>query len=154
MRPKLRRNQDGFTLTELMIALGVIVVVSAIAIPGIVATLESYRLETTTSVIEGKLVDTRLNAIKRNRQVWLKFNLGGGSFEIETTDPDNPGQNINLGGTQYLPTGVSFEASSPTQITFTSLGRPTAPSTVTLKAAESGDQKSIAVSATGRIQIN
>ena len=154
MRAKLRRNQDGFTLMELMIATAVIIVLTSIVFPGIAGTLEAYRLETSAFLIESKLVEARLNAIKRNQQVWLQFELGAGNFQIQTADPLNPGVNINLGGTQYLPTMVTFEASTPTEMTFTSLGRPTSPSTVTLKAAETGEQKSIAVSATGRIQIN
>ena len=141
-------------MMELMIATVVIMVLTAIVIPGIAATLEAYRLETSAFLIESKLVEARLTAIKRNQQVWLKFELGAGNFQIQTADPVNPGVNINLGGTQYLPTMVTFEASTPTEMTFTSLGRPTSPSTVTLKAADSGEQKSIAVSATGRIQIN
>ncbi len=154
MKAKLRRNQDGFSLMELMIATAVILLLTSLGFPGIVATLEYYRLETSAFLIESKLVEARLNAIKRNQQVWLKFELGAGNFQIQTTDPINPGVNINLGGTQYLPTGVTFEASTPAKMTFTSVGRPTSPSTVTLKAAGTGEQKSIAVSATGRIQIN
>ncbi len=154
MRAKLRRNQDGFTLMELMISTAVIMVLTTIVLPGIAGTLEAYRLETSAFLIEGKLVEARLNAIKRNQQVWLKVELGAGNFQIQTTDPANPGVDINLGGTQYLPNMVTFEASTPAEMTFTSLGRPTSPSTVTLKAAETGEQKSIAVSATGRIQIN
>ncbi len=153
-RAKPLRDQDGFTLVELMIVTVVIMVLTTIVFPGIAGTLEAYRLETSAFQIEGKLVEARLNAIKRNREVWLQFELGAGNYQIQTTDPLNPGVDINLGGTQYLPTMVTFEASTPAEMTFTSLGRPTGPSTVTLRAADTGEQKSIAVSATGRIQIN
>ncbi len=76
MRAKLRRNQDGFTLVELMIVTVVIMVLSTIVFPGIAGTLEAYRLETSAFQIEGKLVEARLNAIKRIRDVWLLFELG------------------------------------------------------------------------------
>ncbi len=147
-----RRSESGFTLIEVALVSVMIVVIGTVTVPQVAGTLESYRLDVAASMIQGKLVEARLNATKRNRQVQLLFDLPAGSFEIETTD--SGGNTINVGNQEFLPSGVTFEISTPAQITFSSLGRPTGPCTITLNGARTGGVRTLTMSGLGQIEVN
>ncbi len=131
-----RRSEFGFAFIEVAMVTIMIAIISSITVPQLAGSLELYRLDIATSMIQGKLMEARLNATKRNRQVQLLFDQSAGSFEIETTD--SGGNTINVGGQEFLPKGVSFETSTPAQVTFSSLGRPTGPCIITLNGARTG----------------
>ncbi len=151
----MQRNQRGFSLVELVVAVTVILILTAIAIPNINQTMESYRLETSASAIVGKLMDARINAIKRNRPAWLAINLAAGSSQVQIANPAPPPPAANLGTLELLPRGLVFvNPPTPAQITFDSLGRIVAPQTVRLQVVRSGQQKTITVSPTGKVTVN
>ena len=152
MNRKQLINHHGFSLVELLIVVALITVLGTIVFPGMQATLEAYRLDSATYLIQGQLMDTKLNAIKRNRTVWLALDLGGRSYQVKSTVPGTATE-VDLEGENYLPNGVTFASSSPVDVRFTSMGRPTAAATVTLETA-SGTPKSISVSASGKIVVN
>ncbi len=147
-----RRSEFGFAFIEVAMVTIMIVIISSITVPQLAGSLELYRLDIATSMIQGKLVEARLNATKRNRQVQLLFDQSAGSFEIETTD--SGGNTINVGGQEVLPKGVSFETSTPAQVTFSSLGRPTGPCIITLNGARTGEVKTLTMSGVGQIEVN
>ncbi len=147
-----RRSEFGFAFIEVAMVTIMIVIISSIAVPQLAGSLELYRLDIATSMIQGKLVEARLNATKRNRQVQLLFDQSAGSFEIETTD--SGGNTINVGGQEFLPSGVSFETSTPAQVTFSSLGRPTGPCIITLNGARTGEVRTLTMSGVGQIEVN
>ncbi len=151
----MQRYQRGFSLVELVVAVTVILILTAIAIPNINQTMESYRLETSASAIVGKLMDARINAIKRNRPAWLAINLAAGSSQVQIANPAPPPPAANLGTLELLPRGMVFmNPPTPAQITFDSLGRIAAPQTVRLQVVRSGQQKTITVSPTGKVTVN
>jgi Tfp pilus assembly protein FimT len=61
-----RRPTNGFTTIELVVTLGIILVVTAIAIPSFLNTYRMYQLSDTASQVAGILKSTRLEAIRRN----------------------------------------------------------------------------------------
>ncbi len=151
-RSSLGLNQGGFSMVELAIVLTVVLVLAAVTFPSIVATMSLYRLETSASVIEGKLADARINAIKRNRQVWLLLDSTAKSARLQYSD----GGTIDVGTEEFLGTGISFVSPTPGQITFDAQGWPTGspPFTVRLEVDSSGDQRNVTVSPTGKITIS
>ncbi len=147
-----RRSEFGFAFIEVAMVTIMIVIISTITVPQLAGSLELYRLDIATSMIQGKLVEARLNATKRNRQVQLLFDQSAGSFEIETTEYG--GNTVNVGGQEFLPKGVSFEISTPAQVTFSSLGRPTGPCIITLNGARTGEVRTLTMSGVGQIEVN
>ena len=66
---QLKRRQrltNGFTTIELAITLGIILVVTAVAIPSFLNTYRMYQLSDAASQVAGILKSTRLEAIRRN----------------------------------------------------------------------------------------
>ncbi len=151
-RSSLCVNECGFSMVELAIVLTVVLVLAAVTIPSIVSTMGLYRLETSASMIEGKLAEARINAIKRNRQVWLLLDSTANSAEPQCIDCET----IDLGTKEFLATGIKFVSPTPGQITFDAQGWPTGspPFEVKLEVENSGDTKSLEVSATGKMTIS
>ena len=151
MLKKRNAFQHGFSLAELLIIVGIITVAVAITMPGLQATLEGYRLDSAATQLSGQLLDAKMNAIKRNRPVWLTLDLGAGTMQVQCTDPDDPLLTLNLGSLELLPTGITFYSASSDEIAFTALGRPVlGPAAVTLRAI-SGTEKGVNVSLTGKV---
>ncbi len=147
-----RRSEFGFSFIEVAMVSMMIVLIGGFTVPQLAGSLELYRLYIAASMIQGKLVEARLNATKRNRQVQLVFDLSAGSFEIETTD--SGGNTVNVGSQEFLPSGVTFEISTPAQVTFSSLGRPTGPCTIILNGARTGEVRILTMSGLGQIEVN
>jgi len=148
-----RQSQSGFAFIEVAMVTVMILLISSFTVPQLAASMELYRLDIAASMIQGKLVEARLNATKRNRQVQLLFDRPAGSFEIETTD--SGGNTINVGSQEFLPSGVTFEISAtPAQVTFSSLGRPTGPCIITLNGARTGEVKTLTMSGVGQMEVN
>ncbi len=148
-----RQSQSGFAFIEVAMVTVMIMLISSFTVPQLAASMELYRLDIAASMIQGKLVEARLNATKRNRQVQLVFDRPAGSFEIETTD--SGGNTINVGSQEVLPSGVTFEISAtPAQVTFSSLGRPTGPCIITLNGARTGEVKTLTMSGLGQMEVN
>ncbi len=147
-----RRSEFGFAFIEVAMVTVMIVLISSFTVPQLAGSLELYRLDIAASMIQGKLVEARLNATKRNRQVQLLFDQSAGSFEIETTD--SGGNTVNVGRQEVLPSGVTFDISTPAQVTFSSLGRPTGPCIITLNGARTGEVRTLTMSGLGQIEVS
>ena len=61
----LRKNA-GFSLTELMVILGIIALMCGIAMPGLIGWLPKYRMGSAARDILGTLEFARMTAVKRN----------------------------------------------------------------------------------------
>ncbi len=147
-----RRSESGFAFIEVAMVTVMIVLITSFTVPQLAGSLELYRLDIAASMIQGKLVEARLNATKRNRQVQLLFDQSAGSFEIETTD--SGGNTVNVGSQEVLLSGVTFDISTPAQVTFSSLGRPTGPCVITLNGARTGEVRTLTMSGVGQIEVN
>ena len=127
---------------EVLVSLVIVALIAGFAIPNIERTLGLYHLETSAAMIAGKLSDARINAIKRNRQVWVEITFSDNQARVQTTDPAAPWNNIDVGDPLFLTNRVVFGGSGGSggssgsgdswRLTFDSVGRPTAPSTITL----------------------
>ena len=131
-------NKQGYSIQELCIVLAISGILGAVAYPNIVLSLETYRLETSAFMVESKLADAKINAIKRSRQTWLLFDNSAKSVQIQYSD----GGTVNVGPEGLLETGISFVSPTPSQIIYDPVGWPTsAPLTVRLEIDRSGSQK-------------
>jgi prepilin-type N-terminal cleavage/methylation domain-containing protein len=144
------KSENGFSLIELIIVVLIAAILGTLALPSIQRTLQLYRLEAGTSYIVNRLTETRLTAIKRNRDTWLEINSTNRTLTLKSTN--DAGQQISLGLPTSLPEGVQFNG-APSSIIFTSLGRnrANANSQIKLKLTAANRNKTINVSTTGNI---
>jgi len=74
------RRSAGFTLIEVSIVVGVMLVVSAISIPPLLAIVSNGRLHAGVSSMSGLLQNCRMLAVKRNRTLSAHFEAEGDSI--------------------------------------------------------------------------
>ncbi|MEW6289300.1 MAG: GspH/FimT family pseudopilin [Thermodesulfobacteriota bacterium] len=90
-REKLRINERGFTVTELLVAISIIAVLAAVAIPSYSTLVPTYRLKAAARTIYSDMQKARLQAIKENTFVSLSFTevvypADGGGYTVFTDD--------------------------------------------------------------------
>jgi type II secretory pathway pseudopilin PulG len=150
-RARLRPGaEQGFSPLELTVAVGVLLVLLAIAVPSVQGLMDSYRLDSAQSMLASKLVETRMNALKRNRAVWLQVDAQEGRVQVLTSGPG--GKTLKIGAPGLLPAGVEFVPPVPS-IRFDSIGRPANPPPCRLgvESLTSHARRSVSVSAAGTV---
>jgi type IV fimbrial biogenesis protein FimT len=80
MRIGPRRAPAGLTLIELVIALMIVVVLGAMAMPSFSAMLQQQRLTAAARQLAADLGEARQEAIRRNQTVQVVFGRGGGQW--------------------------------------------------------------------------
>jgi prepilin-type N-terminal cleavage/methylation domain-containing protein len=98
---------SGFTLTELVIALAVILILSAITLPIFSNALSSYRLTSTTGNLAGLIERDRFTAIQRNNLITLRQDNATGqlTFYLDT----NSDGAMDVGDPRFLiPNGMQI----------------------------------------------
>jgi hypothetical protein len=74
------RRVAGYSLIELMFALGVMVMLAGIAIPQILAALDDYQAYGAVRYLSGRLHETRMMAVTRTVNTAMRFTNAGGSY--------------------------------------------------------------------------
>lgn len=76
------RNKAGFSMLELMVVIGIVAIVSAVAIPALIGWLPGYRLRAAVRDLQSDMQLARLRAIRENASVAMVFNTGTNSYTI------------------------------------------------------------------------
>ncbi|MGB8474667.1 MAG: GspH/FimT family protein [Candidatus Acidiferrum sp.] len=111
--------QNGFSLVELVLSLAVLLVISTLAIPVVVRSLQSYQLNSAASQLAGMLKYAKFDAIRQNTKVsCIIKSLPGGKWLVWVDSngngiADNKEPQMIIGGTFTL----LASAPSPTPIT-------------------------------------
>ena len=81
------RASSGFSLVELLVVVAVAMIVMAVAVPSVTATMQSYALNSGTQIIASTVRSARLAAVSKNRQVRVLFNcpIPGQMRAVEVT---------------------------------------------------------------------
>jgi len=106
-------------MAEVMVVIGIIGIVSAIAIPNFIGWLPKQRLSSATNDVLGVIQSARLRAIKDNASVAIVFNPGADSYSVFLDN--GAGANANNGvqdgdestiGGGGMPAGVLLDSTS------------------------------------------
>jgi type IV fimbrial biogenesis protein FimT len=150
----INRNQLGFTVTELVIAIALIGILAVIAIPNIMNELPKYRLNGAARQIVGDLMEARMKSTRLNRKVKVYFTTEN-EYKV-CDDIDNNGTvddcegNAKVISIQNNFSGVTL--SSNNNPIFNPSG--TASNLATINVANSAGTKYITIAITGRVRVN
>ena len=72
-RPDPRACERGFTLTELLFTISVLATITAIAIPLTSEAIDELRAMNAVRYVEGRIMNARMEAVKRSTAVALRF---------------------------------------------------------------------------------
>ena len=109
----LRRSpRNGFSLVELVLSLAVLLVITTLAVPVVVRSLQSYQLNSTASQLAGMLKFAKFDAIRQNTKVSCQIKRAGTNWQV-WVDSNGDGQadgaepQMIVGGTfTLLPAGA------------------------------------------------
>ncbi len=91
MRQMRHRPASGFSLLELMIVVGILVVIAAMAMPRIMTSVADVRLRSATNSASGLMQQARMMAIKDNMLRKVKYSnvTSGGFVYVDVNDDDH-----------------------------------------------------------------
>jgi Tfp pilus assembly protein FimT len=79
MKPSERSKQSGHSVVELMIAVIVVMILAAVAIPNIATTVANIKLRGSASNFAGLVQQARINAVQKNAVYTVRFGLPSGN---------------------------------------------------------------------------
>src|ERR1700752_2509847 len=77
-----RSPQCGFSLVELVLSLAVLLVITTLAVPVVVRSLQTYQLNSTASQLAGMLKFAKFDAIRQNTSVSCQINQMSGNWVV------------------------------------------------------------------------
>jgi len=79
---KKRINKKGFTLTEVTVTLSILGIMTAISVPSYFSWLPRHRLQTSVRQVYDDINLAKFRAVKDNKDVWIEFNTGTGTYTV------------------------------------------------------------------------
>lgn len=99
--------QRGFSMIELVVVVGMIMVLSAISVPKIVNSMSVYKLNVASTSIQNLIEVARFNAVRRNTTLSLRQTVINGQAAFYVDIP-NTAVYVNTDPTYIVPTTVQI----------------------------------------------
>ena len=148
------RNNRGLTLVELMVVIGIIAVVSAIAVPNLIGWRGKRQLEAAVNEVQTVINLAKTTAVKRGTPVTILLTTPAHGVTVFTDNNKNgsmdPGDLVVR--TIFYADSVSLSASL-SSLSFDQRGFTSADS-ITLASTQNSRQARIEVTVTGSSRIN
>jgi prepilin-type N-terminal cleavage/methylation domain-containing protein len=151
----MKNSSKGFTVTELMIAVGILAVILIVGIPTLNNWMPKYRLRDAARQIASDMQLARYRAISVNQNCGVDFDADGTHriFKDDGATDDQYDGGDTVERTNTLPSGVSFSWDTYTA-TNPAIFRPTGSAQAgTIKVQNSEEERSIIVAPAGRVRI-
>src|SRR5262245_9979521 len=110
----------GFTMTEVLVTVGIILVIMALAVPAVGPVLRSMNITKASSMITDELNSARQLSLTRNHDIEVRFyklpsktdpgNLQFRAFRSFYADGSDPAKAKPVGKVKYLPETVIISA--------------------------------------------
>lgn len=149
-----RARSDGFSLLELLCALGVMGLVLAAGLPRLSALLPRLAADQAVRRLAGDLELARVKAIHRNTRVRTIVDVTAGEYLVEV---ESEGRFAAEGPARRLPPGVAFDAAESTRvsegkisITYVPHGNTADNATIVARAGD--ERRRVIVSSAGRVR--
>lgn len=113
-----QRERCGYTLLELLIALGILAAIAGLTLPALRGPLDKSRLRYSAREVQSALAKTRALTIRAGEAHSFRYEIGGRKFRIETTAPaDTPPTTGGLSDTELAATdpGLGLETDTTLQ---------------------------------------
>ena len=161
------RSERGFSLIELVVVVGLIGLMAAVAIPGMQVAADRNKVITTGDLVAAQIREARLAAITRNTSFRVIFDCGpdmpGAMRMVEfmgvpsvDSSPDRCAEDQpNDGPVVYMPEGVSFSGGAPPTLRVNARGEFTAEgggALPTFTVSYGSTTRNVSVTAAGRVQ--
>ncbi len=88
---RCRASEGGFSLFELLVVVGILIVMAGFASPYMFRVIRNYQMETSGRQIANLILQARYEAMRRNRRVCAVFQRVGNErrYFLDVTGPDN-----------------------------------------------------------------
>lgn len=147
------RWRDGFTLTEIIVAMAIISILAAIAIPNWSTLLPNYALNSGARQVQSELHKLKSRAVSENAKFHLVFSATNYSIEKYNSSTSSY---QSTGEGKSLPDGITLAGTSDTTLGYTSRGLSDDDSSdKTVKLCNiKGNGKNVVLSIIGQIRID
>jgi type IV fimbrial biogenesis protein FimT len=102
---KSKRQMQGYSIVELLVSIGIIMALSAIAVPSLIRTYRSYQMDDAATQVSGMLKFTRYEAIRRNSPTNCLNSTQNGYLTMYAQDPTAASANVNANERQIVLNG-------------------------------------------------
>jgi len=149
----LKRSACGFSLLELVVAMGIGITMTAIAIPIVQSTINYMRMNAAVASATGAISDTRYHAIMNGYPYAIALNKANLTYQV-LDQPGGAGPFVNVGNPVPITGDSGFTMSASTTLQLNPNGTVTATvGAMTFTLTYQGIVKTITVSGVGRVQV-
>ena len=152
------RINEGFTLTELMIAILIVGLIAVLSLPGYNHYMRNWRLNGEAQQLASALRTARSAAVMKNIDAVFTFDMNSDTYSyFEDMDGDGSRDNDEyLSATYHLPPDVTIIAHTlpSTTLTFGSKGNTRASGTITLRNTNNRSKSIRIFGGTGNVTVD